>query len=182
MSKPFGTKHPRDGILNERQHAVIDCMRMKFTDKQSMAYLKSLGFDGNQMTLYRDKKRVNAVKMERLVHIAQFEFQHQHIDRIDNTELALKLMWQNYHIERDPWKKFQMLKDIITVQPYLSSYYDASKLIIENRPDIIDNLKNLQSEENGEDYKLSLPAKTLPDRARSEGSARSGETDLNRKF
>ena len=46
--------------------------------------------------------------------------------------LCLKLMWENYHRKGDPYKKFQMLKDIILVQPYLSSYYDATKLICNN--------------------------------------------------
>jgi hypothetical protein len=45
--------------------------------------------------------------------------------------LCLKLMWENYHRKGDPYKKFQMLEDIILVQPYLS-YYDATKLICNN--------------------------------------------------
>jgi hypothetical protein len=38
-------------------------------------------------------------------------------------------MWQNYHLEKDPFKRFQMLKDIIMVQPYPSAYYETTKLI-----------------------------------------------------
>ena len=67
------------------------------------------------------------MKLKGLYHIASIGFVDQHLDRIDNTELCLKLMWQNYNEEPDPYKKFQMLKDIILVQPYLS-YYEATKL------------------------------------------------------
>lgn len=42
-------------------------------------------------------------------------------------------MWDNYHLEKDPFKRFQMLKDIIMVQPYLSSYYETTKLIFDKR-------------------------------------------------
>jgi hypothetical protein len=40
-------------------------------------------------------------------------------------------MWENYHLEQDPYKCFQMLKNIIFVQPYLSSYYETTKLVME---------------------------------------------------
>ena len=42
-------------------------------------------------------------------------------------------MWENYHLEQDPFKRFQMLKDIILVQPYLSAYYETTKLIVEKQ-------------------------------------------------
>jgi hypothetical protein len=168
-----------DSILNERQHAVVDCMRMKFNDVQSLAYLRRLGFVMSSKTLTKDKKRVEEVKFQRMVNIAQQEFAHQHMDRIDNTELALKLMWQNYHMELDPWKRFQMLKDIIVVQPYLSSYYEATKLVIENRPDLVDNIKNLQSEQKGKDSNIPV----LPDKPRDAvGREDQSESDLNRQF
>jgi hypothetical protein len=52
------------------------------------------------------------MKLKRLYHIASIGFIDQHLDRIDNTELCLKLMWRNYGLEQDPYKKFQILKDI----------------------------------------------------------------------
>ena len=42
-------------------------------------------------------------------------------------------MWENYHLGKEPFKRFQMLKDIILVQPYLSSYYETTKLIFDKR-------------------------------------------------
>src|SRR5215204_4979446 len=103
---------------------------MRLNEKQSLAYLKEVGFEVSPATFYREKKNVEELKLKRLYHIAQIGFQDQHLDRIDNTELCLKLMWQNYHSEQDPFKRFAMLKDIIMVQPYLSSYYETTKLII----------------------------------------------------
>ena len=42
-------------------------------------------------------------------------------------------MWQNVLRERDPYKQNSMIKDILLLKPYLSSYYEATKLIIEKQ-------------------------------------------------
>ena len=34
---------------------------------------------------------------------------------------------------KDPFKRFQMLKDIILVQPCLSAYYETTKLVFDKR-------------------------------------------------
>ena len=123
----------KSSILNDRQKAVIETIRMRLNEKQSLEYLKEVGFDIGPATYYREKRKVESMKLKRLYHIAKIGFQDQHLDRIDNTELCLKLMWENYHLEKDPFKRFPMLKDIIIVQPYLSTYYETTKLIIEKR-------------------------------------------------
>ena len=141
-------------LLSDRQKAVIETIRMRLTEKQSLAYLKEMDFEISPKTYYNDKRKVESLKLKRLYHIAQIGFQDQHLDRIDNTELALKLMWENYHLEQDPYKKFQMLKDIIFVQPYLSAYYETTKLIVEKQQSQEQNeiveLNNLQINEEEE--------------------------------
>ena len=104
---------------------------MRLSEQQSLEYLQEVGFPCSVATFYRDKKKVEEMKLKRLYHIASIGFVNQHLDRIDNTELCLKLMWENYGLEQDPYKKFQMLKDIILVQPYLSSYYETTKLVMQ---------------------------------------------------
>jgi hypothetical protein len=106
---------------------------MKLSEQQSLEYLKEVGFPCSPATFYREKKKVESMKLKRLYHIVKIGFQDQHLDRIDNTELCLKLMWENYNKEQDPYKRFQMLKDIILVQPYLSSYYETTKLVMEQQ-------------------------------------------------
>ena len=106
---------------------------MRLSEQQSLEYLKEIGFPCSSATYYREKKKVEEMKLKRLYHIASIGFVDQHLDRIDNTELCLKLMWENYNKEQDPYKKFQMLKDIILVQPYLSSYYETTKLVMEQQ-------------------------------------------------
>jgi hypothetical protein len=123
----------KSNVLSDRQKAVIETIRMRLNEKQSLEYLKDVGFEIGSATFYREKRKVEELKLSRLYHIAKIGFQDQHLDRIDNTELCLKLMWENYNKEQDPFKRFQMLKDIIMVQPYLSSYYETTKLIVEKQ-------------------------------------------------
>jgi hypothetical protein len=120
-------------VVSDRQKAIIETIRMRLNEKQSLEYLKEIGFQMAPATFYRQKAKVEKMKLQRLYHIAQIGFQDQHIDRIDNTELCLKLMWENYHLEKDPYKRFQMLKDTISVQPYLSAYYETTKLIFDKQ-------------------------------------------------
>jgi hypothetical protein len=123
----------KSSILTERQNAVIETIRMRLSEQQSLEYLENVGFPCSVATFYREKKKVEELKLKRLYHIASIGFVDQHLDRIDNTEFCLKLMWENYHSEQDPFKRFQMLKDIILVQPYLSAYYETTKLIVEKQ-------------------------------------------------
>lgn len=126
---------------------MVECIRMRLNEKQSLQYLKEVGFEIGPATYYREKKIVEEMKLKRLYNIARIGFQDQHLDRIDNTELCLKLMWENYNLEQDPFKRFQMLKDIIMVQPYLSAYYETTKLIFDKQQEQVfqhnDNKTNL---------------------------------------
>jgi hypothetical protein len=120
-------------LLSDRQKAVIETIRMRLTEKQSLAYLKEMGFDISPKTYYNDKRKVESLKLKRLYHIAEIGFQDQHLERIDNYEMGFKMMWQNVLLEKDPYKCNQMIKDILLLQPYLSSYYEATKLIVEKQ-------------------------------------------------
>ena len=120
-------------MLSDRQKTVIETIRMRLTEKQSLAYLKEMGFDISPKTYYNDKRKVESLKLKRLYHIAQIGFQDQHLERIDIYEMGFKMMWQNILLEEDPYKANSMIKDILLLQPYLSSYYEATKLIVDKQ-------------------------------------------------
>lgn len=65
--------------------------------------------------------------------IGKIGFQDQHLETIDQYEMGFKMMWQNVLRERDPYKQNSMIKDILLLKPYLSSYYEATKLIVEKQ-------------------------------------------------
>jgi hypothetical protein len=120
-------------LLSCREKTVIETIRMRLTEKQSLAYLKEMGFDISPKTYYNDKRKVESLKLKRLYHIAQIGFQDQHLERIDNYEIGFKMMWKNVLLEKDPYKCNQMIKDILLLQPYFSAYYEATKLIVEKQ-------------------------------------------------
>jgi hypothetical protein len=111
-----------------------------------------MGFDISPKTYYNDKRKVESLKLKRLYHIAQIGFQDQHLETIDQYEMGFNMMWQNVLLEKDPYKCNQMIKDILLLQPYLSAYYEATKLVIGDKQqqseyqEILDN-NQLQNEQ-----------------------------------
>ena len=119
-----------NNILTDRQKTVLETVKMRLTEKESLEYLKDNGFEISDTTLYREKSKLEKMKLNRLYQIAKYGFEEQHLERIDNCELILKLMWQNAMEEKDPYKRNQILKDILSLQAYLSGYYEATKEVM----------------------------------------------------
>jgi hypothetical protein len=66
------------------------------------------------------------------MHIAEF-FTEQHLQRIDKLELVEHLMWSEYEKEKSPFKRVNILNSIVNMQLYLSSYYGATRFVLEKR-------------------------------------------------
>ena len=120
-------------ILSDTEKAVVETIRMRLSTEQALQYMKDNGFSVSRATYFRHKKKLEEKKLERLYHMANIGFEYQHLDRIDGLELIEKKMWEEYNKEKNPWKRVQILKDIVEIQPYLSSIYDASKFVIDKR-------------------------------------------------
>jgi hypothetical protein len=120
----------KNNIVTDRQKAVLETVKMRLTEKESLGYLKDNGFEISDTTLYREKNKLEKMQLNRLYQIAKYGFEEQHLERIDNCELILKLMWQNAMNEKDPYKNTQILEKILSLQPYLSSYYDATREVM----------------------------------------------------
>ena len=120
-------------ILSDTEKAVVETIRMRLSTEQALQYMKDNGFSVSRATYFRHKKKLEEKKLERLYHMANLGFEYQHLDRIDGLELIEKKMWEEYNKEKDPFRRVRILKDIAEIQPYLSSIYDASKYIINNK-------------------------------------------------
>src|SRR5215211_9101648 len=120
-------------ILNDTEKAVVETIRMRLSTEQSLQYMKDNGFSISRATYFRQKKKLEEKKLERLYHMANLGFEYQHLDRIDGLEVIEKKMWEEYNKEKAPWKRVQILKDIAQIQPYLSSIYEATKFVIDKR-------------------------------------------------
>jgi len=120
----------KTNIVTDRQKAVLETMRMRLTEKEALEYLRNAGFEMSDTTWYREKKQLEEMKLKRLYHIAKIGFEDQHLQRIDICELIEKLMWQNMKEEKDPYKRNQILKDILSMQPLLSTYHESTKEVM----------------------------------------------------
>jgi hypothetical protein len=107
-------------------------MRMRLTIEQSLEYMQDAGFPVSQATYCRIKRKLQNQKLKRLYHIAKIGFTDVHLTAIDNLELVQRLMWQDYHNCKDPFKRACILEKIANVQPYVSAYYETTKDVIEN--------------------------------------------------
>jgi hypothetical protein len=122
-------------ILSDTQKAIVETMTMRLTTKQSLAYLKEHGHEMNERKFFRQKKKVESLKLKRLYHIAKIGFEDQHLERISNCEIALRLLWENYEKCADNYKKCKILEIIITLQPYLSTYYECTHFVVKEAED-----------------------------------------------
>src|SRR5215204_3675685 len=161
-------------MLSDTEKAVTETMRMRLTTDQALQYLKDNEFPLSRASYFRYKKKLEEKKLTRLYEIAKIGFQDQHLETIDQYEMGFKMMWQNVLRERDPYKQNSMIKDILLLKPYLSSYYEATKLIIEKQPTENESI-NEQQEQIGESNSISPFIRD---------AATNSEADkqLNRKF
>jgi hypothetical protein len=140
----------KTNILTERQKAVLETIRMRLTEKEALEYLRNAGFETSDTTWYREKKQLEKMKLKRLYHIAKIGLGDQHLERIDTCELILKQMWQNVKEEKDPYKRNRILKDILSLQPYLSQYYEATMDVMKES-DIMKRYYNPEFEASRDD-------------------------------
>ena len=166
-------------MLSDRQKAVVETIRMRLSEKQSLAYLKEMGFEISPKTYYNDKRKVESLKLKRLFHIAEIGFEDQHLERIDIYEMGFKMMWQNVLLEKDPYKCNSMIKDILLLQPYLSSYYEATKLIVDKQQ--LEYKKFLETQVQEQQWQLQEDDETELNRDNND-KPEIKEYDPNRKF
>ena len=110
---------------------IIDCVCMNMREDQALDYLSDHGYDIARAQYYRLKNEVKENSHQRLNLIASTEFLTQHIERIDTLRTILKEMWANYHLEKNPTKRVQILESIQENQLYLSSYYDSTQYVMQ---------------------------------------------------
>ena len=122
----------KTNVLTDRQKAVLETMRMRLTEKEALEYLRNAGFEMSDTTWYREKKLLEEMKLKRLYDIAKIGFEDQHLQRMDICELIQKLMWQNVKEQKDPYKRNHILKEILSLQPLLSNYYEATKDVMKD--------------------------------------------------
>jgi hypothetical protein len=117
-------------VLTETQKAIVETITLRLLPKQGLLYLEEVGFPMSRAKYFRQKKKIEDMKLDRMQHIALY-FQDQHLERIDKCELIEKLMWENYRV--GDIKRVNILNSIMNMQSWLSAYYDATRYVLEKK-------------------------------------------------
>lgn len=119
-------------ILSDTEKAVVETITMRMHPGEALGYLNNCGFKMSRRSYFNHKKKVESLKWERLMHAANL-FTHQHLQRMDRLELVERLMWTEYEKEKSAYRRVGILQAIVTMQPYISGYYDATTYVISRR-------------------------------------------------
>lgn len=132
---------------------IIHSMAMNLSEIDSLAYLRDRGYKISRQYFYKLKKDIRESKFSRLALIAKEEFVSQHLERIDTLNLIHQELWILYRKEKNTFKQSLILEKIADLQQYLSSYYDASRYVMEKgiQQDNNTNKKKRKNNEQTED-------------------------------
>jgi len=127
--------------LIDRDILIIQCLTMKFSEKEALAYLASRNHKIKRAQYYEDKKRIEDSAIHRAYKIAaENGMIEQHMYRINQLETIEREHWQNYHLEKAGLKRSLILEKITALQPYISSAYDYVQEIIKEQADLQERL------------------------------------------
>ena len=107
-------------------------MLMRFNERESLDYVKEQGCQLSRAQYYRIKKRIQDSKFDRLNQITKGFIDH-HLERLDTLELINHEMWTSYR--KGDYKAMDALSKIAQIQPIVSSYFEASKMVMEDEID-----------------------------------------------
>jgi hypothetical protein len=123
-------------MLNDRERIVLDCVLMRYNEKEALALLKAEGHEMSARSYWRIRGDIEATKQKRLFEIGQHGFEDQHLRRIDTLESVEKKLWREYVLESSPYRRAKILVWIAELQPWLGTFYRLTKRVIENQKPI----------------------------------------------
>ena len=118
--------------IEEVRRAIIHCMVQRLTIKDSLDYINNKqGLQLAESTFYKYKRKIKSERFKRMREIADTGYIDYHLDAIDTLEWAKKEMISNYENEQEPYKRVEILTQIINMLPYFAEYISESKKVME---------------------------------------------------
>ncbi len=127
----------RDENKAELEQLILRCIVMRFSEKESLAYIAD-NYKKIESTRYYEIKKTLADKLveEGYRITSKNGLYEQHMMRIQTLETIEKEQWKLYKAEQKPFLKSAILERIQNLQVYLSSAYDYIRAIIKNQEDL----------------------------------------------
>jgi len=114
----------------DTEKLVRQAVSMRLTAQEGLKYCKNYGVDIELQTYYNLSSKVKREAMKRL---SENDFLLQHDERITTLEKIHTELWLNYYefkSEDDKVNAVKTLKEIKELQPYLSTYHEATKYVL----------------------------------------------------
>lgn len=112
---------------------IIHCMVQRLTVKESLDYLRKHDIDISKAWFLEQKRRIKESRFSRMREIADTGYIDYHLDAIDTMEWAKKEMIANYENERDPYKRVEILTQLINMLPFFAEYVAETKEVMERK-------------------------------------------------
>lgn len=119
----------------ELRQYVLECMIFRYSEKESMEYIFKKGYNITDRTFRNIKKDIIQSRYKYFKELIDTGLIDQHIRAIESIHYVLREMWLNYEKCGDPYKKVEILTQIVNTQPFLSKYFETTKnvLIFKNK-------------------------------------------------
>ena len=101
---------------------------MKLSPTATLAYLKNHGFPFRNVAYYRYKTEAVKNECDRLIHLSDIVLEDNRI--LEEMELELIRLPEDYMNEKDCYNKIIILQKIIIINYYLDVYYRAIRSIL----------------------------------------------------
>lgn len=95
-----------------------------------MDYITKKGYKITDRTFRNIKKDILKTRFEYFKELVDTGVIDQHIRAIQCIHFVLKEMWLNYKKCEDPYKKVEILTQIINAQPFLSKYFETTRNVL----------------------------------------------------
>lgn len=121
--------------LNERELLVVATKIFGLKEDAALDYMKEHEHEMSTATYYRILGHIEGQTRQRLFQIAK-GMRELHMQRIDELEKVRTEMWDRYEVakkdKKKPLEAVKILKEIKEVQPYISTYHEATRDILED--------------------------------------------------
>lgn len=126
MSKKF-THYSRDPDI---RYIIAQSMCLRLTENEIMTLLAKQNINFTRKTLYNIKQKIKKNVTERVNIVYDYEMLEEHFLAIDMIKLAQKKFWEYVEQEQDPYKKAEIVTQIINTLPFLTEYYKSIKHVL----------------------------------------------------
>lgn len=132
MSKKF-THYSKDPDVRS---IISQGMCLRLTEKEIMTLLAKQNITFTRKTLYNIKEKIKKNVTERVNTVYDYEMLEEHFLAIDTIKLAQKKFWEYVEQEQDPYKKAEIVTQIINTLPFLTEYYKSIQHVLRQHKSI----------------------------------------------